>query len=182
MHWFDGHGMLSAVYFFPVNGRNGPDVKTLYSNQYVLTDVFLAESRSRKLRAPILPSIATLLNPGPSLFTTVRDVLRALWLVLYSLVDGSLKPIKRISVANTSIVYHNGRVLATCDSGPPMRVFLPDLKTVGWFDGWQAEGEPAERKKTNLCSGFTGKGLLGFFHEWTTGHVSAKWYPKAAYH
>jgi carotenoid cleavage dioxygenase-like enzyme len=174
MHWFDGHGMLSGVYFLPLKGPNGPEIEVLYSNQYVLTDVFLAESKHRKLQAPIVPSIAPMLNPKPSLLSMckiIMDILRTVCFVFYSSMSYSLQSIKRISVANTNIVFHNSRFLATCESGPPIRVHLPDMKTVGWFDGQQAEGEYGIGGKAALHSDL-GKGLFGFFYEWTTGHVS----------
>lgn len=56
MHWFDGHGMLSAIYFPRPDGHNTLDIQAMYSNQYVLADIYLAESNSR-VRAPILPSL-----------------------------------------------------------------------------------------------------------------------------
>ncbi|KAK5996758.1 Carotenoid 9,10(9',10')-cleavage dioxygenase 1-like protein [Cladobotryum mycophilum] len=170
MHWFDGHGMLSAVYFRPIKDGNESSIEALYSNQYILTDIFLAESKSQDLSMPILPSIATLINPKSSLITIIIAVLRTVWAVVYTWIDRASKPIKRISVVNTAVVSHNGRILATCESGPLMRVSLPDLKTVGWFDGYSAEGEAKGTKNTVPCTGYSGKGLLGFFQEWTTGH------------
>jgi carotenoid cleavage dioxygenase-like enzyme len=86
-------------------------------------------------------------------------------------------PIKRISSVNTSIFYHDGRVLASCEIGPPMRVCLPSLKTVGWFTGWRAEGEAAPANPSIESDPESepilgGKGIQGFYKEWTTAHVS----------
>ncbi|KAH6971494.1 carotenoid oxygenase [Ilyonectria sp. MPI-CAGE-AT-0026] len=169
MHWFDGHGMLSAIYFSRQDDNNTLDIQAMYSNQYVLTDIYLAESNSR-VRAPILPSLVALLSPWSSVFTILRGYFRMIWMVLCSWVGHSLIPIRRISVANVNVVYHDGRFLALCETGPPMRVTLPDLKTVGWFNGCMAEGEFPEDSKTVKRSGFAGDGLLSFFREWTTAH------------
>ncbi|CAD0041586.1 unnamed protein product [Aureobasidium pullulans] len=153
-HWFDGDGMLSGVSF-----TRQPDgsVQPEFVNQYILTDIFLSTVASSRLRSPILPSIATLVNPLASLFTIVLRILRTIVLVVLSFLPGSARAIKRISVANTAILYHDGRALATCES-----------ETVGWYDGNRAEGEPEAHDKND--SSFSGSGLLGFMREWTTAH------------
>lgn len=158
--------MLSGVFFRKVKEIG---VRPEYINQYVLTDVYLAALASPELRVPILPSIATLINPRATFGRIAHKICRTLLLILRSFMDNSLKPIKRISVANTNIIYHDGRALATCESGPPMRVSLPGLETVGWFNGWRAEGEPRDLGPS--LSGFGGPGLTGFLKEWTTAHV-----------
>ena len=40
-------------------------------------------------------------------------------LVILSYLPGSVYAIKRICVTNTGIIYHDGRALTTCESGPP---------------------------------------------------------------
>ncbi|KAM3464619.1 hypothetical protein MY5147_009457 [Beauveria neobassiana] len=52
-----------------------------------------------------------------------------LLLIIISRLPGSPQPIKKISVANTALLYHDGRALATGETGPPMRVLLPSLDT-----------------------------------------------------
>lgn len=165
-HWFDGDGMLTGVTF----RRTGFEdtVQPEFVNQYILTDVFLSSVTSPCLKTPILPSIATLVNPSNSLYTIIVRIIRTLNLVLLSHLPGSKQAIKKISVANTAILYHDGRALATCESGVPMRVSLPALETVGWFNGIQCEGE----NETSSTSGFGGTGFLGFMKQWTTAHVS----------
>ena len=170
-HWFDGDGMLSGV-SFPRPGEEGA-IRPEFVNQYVLTDVFLSSMALPDLRTPMLPSIATLVNPMSSLINIVLRILRTVALVILSHLPGSQAVIKRISVANTALLYHDGRALATCESGPPMRISLPGLETVGWFNGKTAEGEFEEV----VGPGFGGSGnsLLSFMKEWTTAHVcSAK--------
>lgn len=166
-HWFDGDGMLSGVLFRRTEEK-GTEIQPEFVNQYILTDVYLASRGSKDLRTPILPSIATLVNPLSSVFTICWTVLRTLLLVFLSHLPGSSYAIKRISVANTGIYWHDGRALATCESGPPIRVQLPRLQTVGWFNGRRVEGEIDD---SDSRSGYGGTGPLSFMKEWTTGHV-----------
>jgi carotenoid cleavage dioxygenase-like enzyme len=161
-HWFDGDGMLCGVMFRKTEAGVQPE----FVNRFILTDVFLSSATSPRLRRPILPSISTLANPFTSLLTIAFCVLRTLFLVLLSHLPGSSQIIQRISVANTSILYHDGRALTTCESGPPMRVTLPELETIGWFNGRDVEGEP----NGEGGPGFGGSGLFGSIKEWTTGH------------
>lgn len=163
-HWFDGDGMLSGVTF-----RRAKDSSIVpeFVNQYVLTDVLLSTVTSPALKTPILPSITTLVNPLSSLLTIILRILRTLMLVILSHFPGSEAVIRKISVANTAIIYHDGRALATCESGVPMRVALPGLETVGWFNGRSCEGE----ETYDAACGFGGNGLMSFMKEWTTAHV-----------
>lgn len=169
-HWFDGDGNLTGVWF----QRPSPDVSQSTPNfvsQFILTDVYLASVEHGTLQTPILPSIATLVNPASSLFWIIWRILRTVFIVLLSHLPGAQHAIKRISVANTSILFHDGRALATCESGPPMRVTLPELETVGWFDGAIAEGEkPSIENNTASEPTFGGTGPLSWMREWTTGH------------
>ncbi|KAI9800740.1 MAG: hypothetical protein M1833_003156 [Piccolia ochrophora] len=165
-HWFDGDGMLSGVAFRRVDHEAGA-VQPEFVNQYVLTDLYLSTRKTKELTTPVLPSITTLVDPLSPLLTIIWRILRAVLLVILSHVWGSQQAIKRISVANTSILYHDGRALATCESGPPMRVALPGLETVGWFNGQSAEGELAV---DDGGARFGGEGLLSFMKEWTTAH------------
>lgn len=174
-HWFDGDGMLSGVWFD--RSQNDPSQPAVnFVNQFILTDVYLSAVENRSLRTPILPSISTLVNPASRLIFIIWRILRAVIIVLLSHLPGSSQVIKRISVANTSIIYHDGRALATCESGPPMRVTLPELETVGWFDGNTAEGEldldadAARLSRAAKEPKFGGTGPLSWMEEWTTGH------------
>jgi carotenoid cleavage dioxygenase-like enzyme len=164
-HWFDGDGMLSGVAFRRMEDGS---IQPEFVNKYILTDAYLSSVTTPSLRQPILPSIATLVNPASSLITIILRIFRTLLLVLISNFPVSQHAIKKLSVANTGILFHDGRALATCESGPPMRVSLPGLETVGWFDGRKAEGEPAGEA---MAEGrFGGEGMLGFMKEWTTAH------------
>lgn len=165
-HWFDGDGMLSGVSF---RRQDNGEIQPEFVNQYILTDVYLSTAASPHLKSPILPSIATLVNPLSSLITIILRIFRTILLVILSHLPGSKQAIKKISVANTALVFHDGRALATCESGPPMRVALPGLETIGWFDSSIAEGEPKSHPSTKEAS-FGGDGLLGFMREWTTAH------------
>ncbi|TQS34558.1 hypothetical protein Golomagni_05052 [Golovinomyces magnicellulatus] len=156
-HWFDGDGMLNGVIFRQAkDGSISPE----FVSRYILTDIYLAALASLSFHHPIVPSIATLINPHSSLFHILEMIL--------SYFPGSTRVIKRISVANTNILYHDGRALATCESGPPMRVVLPHLDTVGWFDGLKVGGEEA----TNESDGesFAKEGTLDILDGRTTAH------------
>jgi len=161
-HWFDGDGMLSGVSF----RRTDKGVQPEFVNQYILTDVYLSTRTSKNLRKPILPSIATLVNPAATLWNVMYVIFRTIFLVILSRLPGSVQVIKKISVANTGIIFHDGRALATCESGPPMRMALPGLETVGWYNGKRADGEKGGEEGT----GFGGEGIIGFMREWTTAH------------
>lgn len=163
-HWFDGDGMLSGVNF--AQTPNG-DVQPQFVNQYILTDVFLSTTTTPAIRRSPIPSIATLVDPLASLLKICLSILRAVFLVILSRLPGSRQTIKKISVANTSILYHDGRALATCESGPPMRVQLPGLETVGWYNGRKAEGEPQGDQQGPELGG---NGPLSFMREWITAH------------
>ncbi|CAJ2499719.1 Uu.00g025720.m01.CDS01 [Anthostomella pinea] len=162
-HWFDGDGMLTGV-LFRRTGEKGNQIQPEFVNQYILTDVFLNAKENRNLRRPLLPSIATLVSA--SFFTVILVVMRTIALVVLSRLPGSRRAVKKISVANTAVVYHDGRSLATCESGPPMRFQLPGLETVGWYNGRKAENEHSDDTR----AGFGGEGPIGFMKEWTTGH------------
>lgn len=163
-HWFDGDGMLSGVVFRRVSKIG---IIPEFVNQYILTDVWISTVTSPALKTPILPSITTLVNPLSPLLTIIWRILRTLMLVTLSHFPGSRAVIRKISVANTAILYHDGRALATCESGIPMRVALPGLETVGWFNGRSCEGE----ETCESAPGFGGNGFLSFMKEWTTAHV-----------
>lgn len=160
--------MLAGV-SFPKNKETGK-IEPEFVNQYVLTDLYLSTLASPRLRVPILPSIATLVSPLASLIWVTMRILRAIFLVILSHLPGSKQKIKKISVGNTHIIFHDGRALATCESGPPMRVQLPGLATVGWYNGSSAEGEPKKLggEKEHVL-GEDG-GLIAFMREWTTAH------------
>ncbi|KAI1209329.1 carotenoid oxygenase [Annulohypoxylon truncatum] len=154
--------MLTGVLFR--RGDKSEIIEPEFANQYILTDVYLNAKDNGNLSRPLLPSIATLV--GVSLIAMVAAVLRTLALVFLSILPGSRKAVKKISVANTGVLYHDGRALATCESGPPIRFQLPGLETVGWYNGRRAENECGRDNK----AGFGGNGLMGFMKEWTTGH------------
>ncbi|KAK5631526.1 hypothetical protein RRF57_007240 [Xylaria bambusicola] len=142
----------------------GEGIEPYFVNQYILTDVYLNAKGSHNLQRPLLPSVSTLI--GGSIIAIILAVARTVFFILLSRLPGSRRAIKKISVANTSIVYHDGRALATCESGPPMRFQLPGLETVGWYNGRKAENELGNDERV----GFGGKGFASFMKEWTTGH------------
>ncbi|KAL8867679.1 MAG: hypothetical protein Q9174_005506, partial [Haloplaca sp. 1 TL-2023] len=164
-HWFDGDGMLSGVLF---RRSQSTKIQPEFTNRFVLTDVYLSAKESPRLVKPILPSIATLVNPRESLISVLSSICRTFALVIRSHLPGSQQSIKKIGVANTAIYFHDGRALATCESGPPMRIRLPDLATAGWYNGRTAEGEGNHTIEKGPV--FGGSGPLGWFREWVTAH------------
>ncbi|KAK5717180.1 hypothetical protein LTR15_009069 [Elasticomyces elasticus] len=182
-HWFDGDGMLAGV-LFRRNEETGAVIPE-FVNQFVLTDLYLSTLSSPRLKVPILPSIATLVHPLYSILYVTLRIFRTIILVILSFLPGSKQAIKKISVANTNIVFHDGRALATCESGPPMRVQLPGLETVGWYNGAWAENEVAKQKEKEAGEaevvallkaeygstlGEESMSLIGWMREWTTAH------------
>ena len=168
-HWFDGDGMLSGVSF--TKDEQTGEILPEFVNQFILTDLYLSAISSDRLRVPILPSIATLVNPLARVIYVTMRIMRTILLVILSHLPGSKQKIKKISVANTSVIYHDGRAMALCESGPPMRIQLPGLETVGWYNGPSAEGEPKDATSTEKerTLGESG-GLIQFMREWTTAH------------
>ncbi|KAB8248095.1 carotenoid oxygenase [Aspergillus flavus] len=164
LHWFDGDGMLSGVFFRRMSGSKVQ--QPLYSNRYILTDVHCATAEYPHI-SPIISSATTLLSPMVSPLKVFMGMLRTMALMLSSFLGFVVRPIRRISTANTNILYHDGRVLATMETGPPMRVYLPSLSTVGWFTGSSAEGEPPDE---TMGPSIGGPGIEGFHNEMTTAH------------
>ncbi len=138
-HWFDGDGMLHGVYFHRL--ATG-EVEPRYVNKFLRTDVLIA---SEQWKRTLLPSIATIVTNKLSF---VRSAIRA---GLLAFLSGSA----RISTANTAVLFHHQRLLATCESGPPMEVSAPDLQTLDWH--------VFEDREKRL-------GRIGTPDEWTTAH------------
>lgn len=154
--------MLSGVLFH--TDQDG-SIHPYFNNRYVITDVLLATPSTAS--RPIIPSIATLSSPTTSLLRTLYEVLRSLTLCLltwipftWSLAKGKgTQRLSRISVANTSIYHHDGKFLAGCESGPPMRIMLPKMETAGWWTGDEGRSW-----------GASGIGPMKLFEEMTTAH------------
>ncbi|KAJ6172450.1 hypothetical protein N7470_001517 [Penicillium chermesinum] len=159
-HLFDGDGMLSGIFFQTEQGS--PTAVPYFVNRYILTDLYLA-----KQRAPLMPSIATLAHPAGSSLEILYRFCRLIFLIFWSHVSSYIPPIRKFSVGNTAIIYHDKRALATCQTGPPIRVHLPNLETVGWYNGYQAENENSHLPRQ---SGLGCNGLLRVLKDWTTSH------------
>lgn len=163
-HWFDGDGMLTGVLFKRGGGgEKGEEVQPHFINRYILTDVLLSTSQS--LKRPLLPSITTFASPLGffSFVLLLLDIGRAFTLALLSWLPFQKTPgLKRISVANTSIWWHDGQAFAGCDSGPPIRVLLPGLETAGWWTGEDRNGKGSWAKSF---------GPIKMINEFTTAHT-----------
>ncbi|KAF7719097.1 Uncharacterized protein PECH_000283 [Penicillium ucsense] len=166
-HWWDGDGMLAGVYFNQSDDHDSK-LQPQFVNQYLLTDVYLAAKSMSSVFSPVVLSLSVMLDPCISIFDFLCELIRCAVLVLWSHISPMVPAIRNLSVANTSLSFHDGRALAHCQSGPPLRVLLPTLQTVGWFNGASAEGEPETHSSFEEVIG--GRGPLAFLKNWTTSH------------
>lgn len=135
-----GGGLLTGVYFHRERASESiPNLSTHSSSRPLPSRRILP--LSQRVGDPF---IATLSNPASTVVVTLLHILRAILLVILPNLAGSVRSIKKISVANTSVTYQDGPPLATSESGPPMRFTLPALRTDGWFNG-----EPCREILTN---------------------------------
>lgn len=176
-HWFDADGMLAGVLF-----RRTPEgaIQPCFLNRFILTDLLLSTPEHSRL--PYLPSIATLVNPHTSIFWLMFEIIRTFVLSILTWLPGlgltSDQKLRRISVANTSVFWHDGKAMAGCESGPPMRIMLPGLETVGWYTGEEDEevvGDIKEKQggvtRKNGTKGFGGgPPIIKMLREFTTAH------------
>jgi hypothetical protein len=155
--------MLAGVYFDPIQGPT-------FTSRWIQTDV-LKTAQKLQLSLPVFPSITTLVNPRQDALYLAYSLLRTVLLFIITLLAQivpfgylrGLHLLRRVSVANTAIMWWDRMALATCESGPPMKVALPELETRGWWPlGDGTEEDP----------GITSRGMINaFFEEWTTAHV-----------
>ncbi|KAF6767368.1 Carotenoid oxygenase [Kalmanozyma brasiliensis GHG001] len=176
-HWFDADGMLAGVLF-----RRTPegDIQPCFLNRFILTDLLLSTPEHSRL--PFVPSIATLVNPHTSIFWLMCEIIRTFILSMLTWLPGlglgSDQKLKRISVANTSVFWHDGKAMAGCESGPPMRVMLPGLETAGWYTGEDDDEDQAFDEKSGKAitsksdkKGFGGgPPIISMLREFTTAH------------
>ena len=151
---FDGDGMLHGVHFpdTPTPNQAGPSRtpsprRAIYTNRHLATP--LLDLTLLLLRSPI-PSIALLISPLSSLHRIISAIIQAFTIAIRARLGV-------LSVANTSVIWwatglgteaeeekgiddslgeyegdQDGRLLATCESGPPLEVRVPGLETVRW--------------------------------------------------
>jgi hypothetical protein len=121
--------------------------RAIYTNRHLATP--LLDLTLLLLRSPI-PSIALLISPLSSLHRIVSAIIQAFTIAIRARLGV-------LSVANTSVIWWatglgteaeeekgiddslgecedlvDGRLLATCESGPPLEVRVPGLETVRW--------------------------------------------------
>ncbi|KAI9026077.1 carotenoid oxygenase [Hyaloraphidium curvatum] len=137
LHWFDSDGMVHGVHFVR-DGDGTP--KAEYTNRFVRTKVLKA---SLELGFPVPPSIALFLNPM-SPWQMVEAGVKALLSYLYTYPD---PPEKGMNTANTSLVFHGGKLLALMETAVPMEISTPALVTIGAHDyGGKVAGFTAHPK------------------------------------
>lgn len=175
-HWFDADGMLAGVLF-----RRTPKgtIQPCFLNRFILTDLLLSTPEHSRL--PYVPSIATLVNPHTSVFWLLCEIIRTFVLAMLTWLPGlglgGNQKLKRISVANTSVFWHDGKAMAGCESGPPMRIMLPGLETAGWYTGEEdKEKETCDKNSGNSLTSSSSKGfgggppIVSMLREFTTAH------------
>ncbi|EIW69469.1 hypothetical protein TREMEDRAFT_30937 [Tremella mesenterica DSM 1558] len=183
-HWFDGDGMLHGV-LMPTD----PDSPPMYTNRHLATP--LLDMTLLILRSPI-PSIALLILPLSSLHRQISAIVTAFILAIRGrlgvlsvantnviwwgqglgieageeakMEDGS----KTIETEQQSFQHvDDHRLLATCESGPPLEVRLPELETVGWdrlVDSKSGEDLARRRGRSGWWTRF------GLPRDWMTAH------------
>ena len=143
--------MLHGVHFPP----EAPGTAR-YTNRHLATP--LLDLTLLLLRSPI-PSIALLISPLSSLHRIISAIIQAFTIAIRARLGV-------LSVANTSVIWWatglgteaeeekeiddqlglndvqgDGRLLATCESGPPLEVRVPGLETVRWDRFEDGNGE-----------------------------------------
>lgn len=110
----------------------------------------------------LIPTIASLIAPISTYPVKLLVTLLRTLSICY------LSSLSRLSVANTAILFHNRKLLATCESGPMMKIRAPGLETEGWelFIDDQGEGLGVGKQVVGKRLGKSGQML----EEWTTGH------------
>lgn len=150
--------MLHGVHF-PEDDQELPR----YTNRHLATP--LLDLTLLLLRSPI-PSIALLISPLSSLPKIFSAIIQAFTIALRARMGV-------LSVANTSVIWWgrglgaeaedereieeeisgiketggDGRLLATCESGPPLEVRVPGLETVGWDRLDDENGESLDMRR-----------------------------------
>ncbi|WVF72160.1 hypothetical protein IAT40_006972 [Kwoniella sp. CBS 6097] len=185
-HWFDGDGMLHGV-FFPAEKGAQP----LYTNRHLATP--LLTMTLLLLRSPI-PSIALLISPLSSLHRILMAIVQSFFIAVRARmgvlsvantsviwwghglgteaaeedeVEGCLDEEDEDDVA---VELRSQRLLATCESGPPLEVRVPELQTVDW-DRLRDErsGEDLGQRRGNW-EWWKRLGLSRVQEDWMTAH------------
>ncbi|SPO22737.1 related to carotenoid cleavage dioxygenase 1 [Ustilago trichophora] len=174
-HWFDADGMLAGVLF-----RRTPEgtIQPCFLNRFILTDLLLSTPEHSRL--PYVPSIAKLVNPHTSFLRLMYEIIRTFVLTILTWLPGlglrSDQKLRRISAANTSVFWHDGKAMAGCESGPPMRIMLPGLETAGWYTGEDDEDIDDEKGLNGVARKGGSKGfgggppIISMLREFTTAH------------
>ncbi|WWC90012.1 uncharacterized protein L201_004942 [Kwoniella dendrophila CBS 6074] len=171
-HWFDGDGMLHGVFF---------GSQPMYTNRQLATP--LLSMTLLLLRSP-LPSIALLISPLSSLHRIVVAIIQAFFIAVRARMGV-------LSVANTSVIWwgrglgsgesdedeveealedDDQRLLATCESGPPLEVRLPELQTVGWDRLKDADSDETLASRRGTWQWWKRYGLSRVQEDWITAH------------
>ncbi|KAJ9107703.1 hypothetical protein QFC21_001163 [Naganishia friedmannii] len=190
-HWFDGDGMLHGV-FFP---EEGDDTAPLYTNRHLATPIL---SLSLLLARSPLPSISLLISPLSSLHRIITAILHTFMLALEARV-GTLSvantnvlwwgsglgmeandevakggaPLEankgNQTTTDRATEERDGRLLALCESGPPLEVRIPELETVDW-DRLKDKQTGRDLRDDRKGWGWRRWGLGRIQEDWITAH------------
>lgn len=161
---FDGDGMLHGVYFSEHDPQH-----PRYTNRHLATP--LLDLTLLLLRSPI-PSIALLISPLSSLPKIISAIIQAFMIALrarmgvLSVANTSViwwgrglgsegeeereleeDDMLEVEGMQRSNAQGDGRLLATCESGPPLEVRVPGLETVGWDRLDDGQGETLDKRR-----------------------------------
>lgn len=108
-HLFDGDGMIHVMLL--VNG------KAHYLNKYIETDKFIKE---KEYGEALTFGMLHMADPVAYLIQLFDKYVRG-------------RPIPKIHTANTSVLFHNGRLFALNEASPPYELDIDTFKTKGVF-------------------------------------------------
>src|SRR5688572_7549717 len=120
--------MLHSVEF------NAATQSATYRNRIVHTSRYLAE---RAAQRPLFPRSVEVMSARGFTAYVLRTLLELLYdrlLRLVKLRTAVRTPGDFVGTANTSVVFHAGRLMALCESDRPYEIALPSLHTVGQVD------------------------------------------------
>ena len=195
--------MLHGVHFPDTSTHNqagpsrNPTRRAIYTNRHLATP--LLDLTLLLLRSPI-PSIALLISPLSSLHRIISATIQAFTIAIRARLGV-------LSVANTSVIWWatgsgteaeeekgiddslgdsdelgDGRLLATCESGPPLEVRVPGLETVRWdrLDDGSGESLGNRRGKWEWFKrwGLSRVQEVSLFHQYSWTPVSVTTLPE----
>merc|ERR1712072_585051 len=120
-HWFDGDGMVHAVYF-------EKDGRATYRNKWVETEGFKYEKELGRGYFYGLADMKTMSDGVAMMFQSIKGAVGGILSPLGSLM-GPSRYAKTTS--NTALIFHHQRLLALVENGLPFELRAATLESVG---------------------------------------------------